>query len=59
MVFLHPAGWRERLFGVVWRPDGGYVGRFEWRMELCGGLLRYFLSSMRKVVPLPTSELRT
>ena len=47
MVFLHPAGAIVRL--------GGLVAHL-WAFFAAAS---YFRSSMRKVVPLPTSELRT
>lgn len=48
MVFLHPVGAIVRLLG-------GLVARL-WAFFAAAS---YFRSSIRKVVPLPTSELRT
>ncbi len=52
MVFLHPVGSIGRLLGAAW---GGLVALL-WAFF---AVAFYFRSSMRKVVPLPTSELRT
>lgn len=52
MVFLHPAGAIVRLLGAAW---GGLVAHL-WAFFAAAS---YFRSSIRKVVPLPTSELRT
>lgn len=49
MVFLHPVGAIVRLLG------GGLVAHL-WAFFAAAS---YFRSSIRKVVPLPTSELRT
>lgn len=52
MVFLHPVGAIVRLLGG---GLGGLVAHL-WAFFAAAS---YFRSSMRKVVPLPTSELRT
>ncbi len=52
MVFLHPVGAIVRL---LWGGLGGLVARL-WAFFAAAS---YFRSSIRKVVPLPTSELRT
>lgn len=52
MVFLHPVGAIVRLLGAAW---GGLVAHL-WAFFAAAS---YFRSSIRKVVPLPTSELRT
>lgn len=51
MVFLHPVGAIVRLLGAAW----GLVAHL-WAFFAAAS---YFRSSIRKVVPLPTSELRT
>lgn len=51
MVFLHPVGAIVRLLGGL----GGLVAHL-WAFFAAAS---YFRSSIRKVVPLPTSELRT
>lgn len=51
MVFLHPVGAIVRLLGAAWGACGASVGLF--------AAASYFRNSIRKVVPLPTSELRT
>lgn len=51
MVFLHPAGAIVRSLGRL----GGLVAHL-WTFFAAAS---YFRSSIRKVVPLPTSELRT
>lgn len=51
MVFLHPVGAIVRLLG----GGGGLVAHL-WAFFAAAS---YFRSSIRKVVPLPTSELRT